>query len=46
MSAYSDWKVGAITDEEYKSFSRWECERDNDYPEDYDYYDDEEDEDE
>lgn len=24
MSAYSDWKCGAITDEEYRSYCRWE----------------------
>ena len=43
MSAYSDWKAGALSDEEYRSLSRWEHAGDNDYPEDYDDYDDDED---
>lgn len=25
MSAYSDWKCGALTDEEYKYYNRREC---------------------
>lgn len=28
MSAYSDWKCGAITEEEYKDYCRWEDDRD------------------
>ena len=28
MSAYSDWKVGAITDEKYKYYSQLEARRD------------------
>lgn len=28
MSAYSDWKCGAITEQEYKDYCRWEDDRD------------------
>ena len=28
MSAYSDWKCGALTDEEYRSHCEWEERRD------------------
>ena len=28
MSAYSDWKCGAIDDEEYSFYSAWEARRD------------------
>lgn len=31
MSAYSDWKFGGITDEQYKSICRMEAERDRQY---------------
>lgn len=34
MSAYSDWKCGALTDEEYESAMRWEHRFDKD-----DFYD-------
>ena len=37
MSAYSDWKCGALTDEEYKFCMRRECgEDDADYEIEYD----------
>lgn len=29
MSAYSDWKCGALSDEEYKTISRMEARMDN-----------------
>ncbi len=47
MSAWSDWKVGAITDEEYRRYSRYEHERDNEDPfdDDYGYEEDNEEED-
>lgn len=45
MSAYSDWRYGALTDEEYKQLSRWEAAHDNDVDEDY-WYDDDNEEDE
>ena len=50
MSAYSDWKCGALSDEEYADYSAWEARRDK-YLEDMMYEDgpgddeDEEDED-
>ena len=28
MSAYSDWKVGALSDEEYSEYCAWEDRRD------------------
>lgn len=28
MSAYSDWKCGALTDDEYRSYCEWEDRRD------------------
>lgn len=28
MSAYSDWKCGALTYDEYKSYCEWEARRD------------------
>lgn len=31
MSAYSDYKCGAIDYEEFKSAMAWECRGDNDY---------------
>ena len=42
MSAYSDWKCGAITEEEYNDYCRWEDNRDRAY-EEVDYYDKDED---
>lgn len=45
MSAYSDWKCGAISREEYDDYCRWEDERDRAYYEDC-MYDDEEEDDE
>ncbi len=40
MSAYSDWKCGALTDEEYKYYNRRECGGDGpidpEYDSDYD----------
>ena len=33
MSAYSDWKCGALTDEEYNSYCAWEEARDRYYEE-------------
>lgn len=45
MSAYSDWKCGAISEEEYNDYCRWEDARDRAYePADYcdDYDEDEE----
>lgn len=33
MSAYSDWKCGAITEEEYKSYCEWEARKDGYYEE-------------
>ena len=44
MSAYSDWRCGVLTDEEYKMLSRWEDARDNDIDEGYWYDDDNEEE--
>ena len=32
MSAYSEWKCGALTDEQYEFEARREHERDNDEP--------------
>ena len=32
MSAYSDWKCGALTDSEFKSAMAWECREDDYYP--------------
>ena len=36
MSAYSDWKCGALTDEEYEYYASWEVRGDDeeDYEED------------
>lgn len=31
MSAYSDWKCGALSREEFKSAMAWECRGDDDY---------------
>ena len=31
MSAWSDWRVGALTDEEYRSEAAYEARRDEDY---------------
>ena len=46
MSAYSDWKCGAITYEEYKSEMEFEARRDNYYDgdcfEEYEDFEDEE----
>lgn len=39
MSAYSDWKVGALTDEEYNFVSRHEL--GEDHREEFDYEPDE-----
>ena len=45
MSAYSDFKCGAISREEYDDYCRWEDDRDRAY-EDCMYDDEEDDEDE
>ncbi len=39
MSAYSDWRCGAIDDDEYSFYSAWEARRDK-YLEDKMYEDD------
>ena len=39
MSAYSDWKCGALTDEEYEMDSRRECE--DHYSYEYEYEEEE-----
>lgn len=31
MSAYSDWRAEAITDDEYKFYTTWEARRDHYY---------------
>lgn len=36
MSAYSDYKCGAIDYDEFRSAMAWECRGDNDYSPDYD----------
>lgn len=28
MSSYSDWKCGALTDDEYRDMANWEARRD------------------
>ena len=33
MSAYSDWRAGAMTDDEYKYYTAWEARRDQYYEE-------------
>ena len=47
MSAYSDWKCGALSDDQYRDYCNWEARMDK-YLEDKmyedDYDDDEEDE--
>lgn len=43
MSAYSDWKCGALTDEEYWELSRMEYEGDDDYGNEVNYEYEEED---
>ena len=50
MSAYSDWKCGALSDNEYKDYCNWEARRDKYleakmYEEDWPDEDEEEDED-
>lgn len=40
MSAYSDWKVGALTDEEYSYISRHELGADHGEEPCYEQYDD------
>lgn len=46
MSAYSDWKCGAITEEEYKSYCNWEDLKDRAYEESlHDWQEEEEDDD-
>lgn len=42
MSAYSDWKVGALTDEEYNYISRHELGADHGEEPDYEQDDDRE----
>lgn len=45
MSIFSDPRRYSDNEEEYlewKSEAAWECRRDNEYPEEYDYPDDEE----
>jgi hypothetical protein len=44
MSAYSDWRCGALTDEKYKQLSRWDGTCDMDIDEDYYWYVDTDDE--
>lgn len=31
MSAYSDWKCGALSDDEYRDYCNWEARRDKYY---------------
>lgn len=46
MSAYSDWKCGALTDEEYASWGAEFNRRERAYEYEQEYYDEENDEEE
>ena len=45
MSAYSDWKCGALSEQEYNDYCNWEADRDRYFEEKELYEEESEDED-